>query len=398
MPRIKAFPGLNIEDDPFEVGLEGLVTAQNVDITSRNKLSRRAGYTETLLGTITAAWGDGDIFLFIEGGNLKSYNADGTTSTLRTGLTVVDKLTGERAYDDRVYWTTGQDSGVVQFGVDRAIGVLQPSSFQVTEIDGALPSGLYLLALAYVAHGEEGPLSWHSFIDASGGVSVEIPNTVAELLAADVSAIRLYISTTNGQQLYFAGEQAVGESNYITYTGDATGLSIPADASHAHNMPADGIFASHGGRLWGVAHSDDHGDSVVYSHPYSELTDLRKNFIQFDAAVTMMGSVSGGLYVGTEDEVVFLTGDDPEQMTHSTKLNYGVIPGTMVKVDGRVIGEGVPAEVLLWASERGLCAGFPDGEVRNLTERRVGTLTGHAGAAILRRANGQNHYLAVLRS
>jgi hypothetical protein len=395
--RVDKFPGIVTDQEPFEIGLNGFVTAENVDLNKTQKPSRREGYSSFYAGTIEVAWGDDEIFLFIEGGYLKSLQADASAEII-TELSANSKfLTATRAYDDRLYWTTGIDSGVIEGGNNRPFGVLKPGSFVVEEDSGSMPEARYLLGLAYVnSRGVEGPLSY-AVLDTTGGVTITIPHTPLELLAQDIEYVRMFVSYPDGEQPYRAGEIAVGDATYMTYSGDTTDLGIPAEAFNLSNMPVGGFIEDHGARIW-----TSREDRLYFSNPYSELTNLLTQFMPFSATITGIGSVSGGLYVGTTDAVYFMEGSDPDRMGLSERLPYGMIPGTLVKADGRRVGEGANTKVLLWATERGFCMGTPgrrgEGEVTNLTEHRVGTLTGHTGTAILRRANGQNHLMTVLRS
>jgi len=401
--RITNFPGLNLQDDPMEVGLDGLVAAENIDISKKNKPSRRVGRSLFYAGSPAAGWSDGRTCLFVEGATLKQLNTDGTATSVAT-LTVTSRaLRAVRAYDDRLYWTTGADSGVIDRGANRQVGVLKPGSLvlESTEV-GALPAGGYMVGLAYVdARGAEGPMSY-SAAQLAGGVSVRIPHTPLELVAAGVEAVRLYLSTPDGEVPYLADEVATGESSYISYAGDATDLGVPGEADNLDNLPLGGFLEEFAARLWSSLGGQDGTGLVVYTHPYSELTNLHGNFFAFPSEVAGLGGVDtgrfAGLYVGTAEAVYFLQGTDPQQMSSKKVMDYGMIPGTLTKTDGRVLGEGTDTPVLLWASPRGICAGYPDGQAVNLTQRRIGSLTGHAGTAILRRANGQNHLLTVLRS
>lgn len=395
--RIDKFPGVVTDQDPYEVGVEGLVTGENIDLSKNHNVSRRQGFTSFYPGTIQAAWGDDRSFLLVEGNELRSLDDGANVSTLATGLADCTVLRGLRAYDDRIFWTTLADSGVVEGGTNREWGVLKPTATVAVSTAGQMPEGRYKVGLCYVnSRGIEGPIHY-VLAELSGGVSVEIPHSVLDLAAESIEYVRLYISTTDGQVLYFANELAVGDSGTIEYTGDTSDLQVAAEANNYDNMPTDGFLEEHGGRIWTSTRGASGGGIVVYSNPYSELTDLLANFFPFKGEITGLGSVESGLYVGTTEGVYYLNGHDPEQMVALEKVSYGVIPGTMVKADGRLVGEGANATVLLWSSDRGFCAGFPGGEVVNLTERRVGTLTGAAGTAILRRANGQNHLLTVLR-
>ena len=94
--RISEVPGLNLAADPYEVGLTGLVTGVNIDLSKNRKPSRRAGRTLAYSGVVIAAWGDGKDCIFVEGTQLKRLLPNYTAETLRSGLTNPTYLTACR--------------------------------------------------------------------------------------------------------------------------------------------------------------------------------------------------------------------------------------------------------------------------------------------------------------
>ena len=86
--------GLRTADDPFEVGFDGLVIADNVDLRRAKKVTRRPGFADTGYvpgGAIYSAWADKQLFIFQEGTELKRFVSPTETYTLRTGLTAGGK-------------------------------------------------------------------------------------------------------------------------------------------------------------------------------------------------------------------------------------------------------------------------------------------------------------------
>lgn len=382
---IDNFPGLNLVDNSYEVGFTGLVVAENVDITRQGKIKRRPGRSRVYNGVIKAAWGDGTDFLFLEGTDLKSLKPDYSAGVLASGLLAANELFVCRDPLSRLFWSTGLENGVIEFGVNRAWGIPVPHNPAITPlVTGELPSGRYLVAAAFVRDGIEGPLSEAALFDGENGISVAVS------APEGVTGVNLYLTTTNGEIPYFALTAIPGEA--LVYSGNCNDLALPAENQYLANAPVGTQIIHFAGRLFIVL-----SDFVIYTEPYSEFVDIRRNFFGFGVRVQAIGAVSDGLFVATEKETYFLAGTDPLDMVPDVKLPYGAFPGTMIQIDGRLVGQGQETLALLWAAPRGFCVGLPGGTVLNLTERQVNELTGTRGAAIFRQQNGQNHFITVLQ-
>jgi len=302
--KLDQFPGLNTVANSYELGFGGLTQAENVDISQNGDVSQRPGRVKVYTGTIQAAWGDGQDFLFIEGNTLKVLNADYSASTLVSGLISGHALYMLRSAVGRLYWSTGAEHGVVEDGTNR---------------------------------------DW-----------------------------------------------STSETNYWSGTTDE---DVLADQLHQDSMPIGKQMVEYMGRIWMA-----YDNMLIYTDPYSELTDLRENFIPIGGLITNLGVVSDGLFVTTDSRSYFLSGRDPAEMSIDQKAPYGAIPNTLVQVDGRVLGEGQDTLGLLWASVQGICAGLPNGGLVNVTEKQIKELTGVSGTGLLRELGGQQHYITVLQN
>lgn len=126
--------------------------------------------------------------------------------------------------------------------------------------------------------------------------------------------------------------------------------------------------------------------------------DMRKNFLQFNGWITMLKSVGDGIYVGAGNDIYFLLGGDPlleGGFLYNKVLDSGVIEGSVIKVDGEDIGQGLTGTVVLWASEDGIYMGLPGGLVKNLTDGVYGVKSGENATAIYRFDRGYGQYLCV---
>jgi len=302
--KLDQFPGLNTVSDLYALSLNGLAEADNIDLSKDGNISRRPGRTKVYTGVIDAAWGDGQDFLFIEGGELKQLNSDYTATTLATLTISATTLYVLRSATNKLYWSTGHEHGVIEAGVNR---------------------------------------SWNIVDD--------------------------------------------------NYWADTTDVDVLADQLHQDPMPVGKQMVEYAGCIWEV-----YDDMIIYTHPYSETTDLRENFIPVGERITNFGAVSDGLFITTDTRSYFYAGRNPAEMSVVQQAPFGAIPNTMLQVDGRILGEGQNTLGLLWASIRGVCVGLPNGTLVNVTKQQIKELSGVKGTALLRELNGQQHYITVLQN
>jgi len=302
--KLDQFPGLNTIGDVYSLGLNGLTQADNVDLSQDGNISRRPGRTKIYTGVISAAWGDGQDFLFVEDFELKQLNSDYSATVLASLVIATSTLYVLRSATNKLYWSTGYEHGVIVEGVNRNWNTQDDNYWEGTTVEDALASEL-----------------------------------------------------------------------------------------HQDPMPIGKQMVEYAGCIWIVF-----DDMVIHTHPYSETTDLRENFIPVGEQITNFGAVSDGLFITTATRSYFYAGRNPAEMSVVQQAPFGGVPNTMLQVDGRVLGEGQNTLGLLWTSSRGICAGLPNGTLVNVTQQQIKELSGIEGTALLRELNGQQHYIAVLQA
>ena len=129
--------------------------------------------------------------------------------------------------------------------------------------------------------------------------------------------------------------------------------------------------------------------TLWYSEPSSYSSyRLASNYFGFSSRLRMVQAVSEGLWVSDSEGIYFLKGEIvpsrlemPEQVKMS---DYPTIEGSAVKVRGSRIGGGMPGIVTVFASEAGICIGTGDGQLVNVTEKKIVIPSGLTGSAVYR--------------
>ena len=378
--------GLRTADEPFEVGFDGLVIADNVDMRRKSKVTRRPGFADTTYvpgGIIHSAWADKQLFIFQEGTTLKRFNSATNVVDLRTGLTAGGKISAYRLQNNHVYWSNTTELGVIDpGGTDRSMGITVPARQDGSAISGNLGGGRYQYSFTFVeSDGRESgaPLSKLIELPENSGLSFTFSAGLAR---------NFYISETNGEELYLAATVLAGETSF-TYRSRSPLTSI---ALNRMNMgppaPWCDIDWFRAALRWAVE------DRVEWSQPYDyELRDFAKGYMLFGKKVHVVAGLQGGFYVGTENAHWWYSGTNMAELDMVQVADYGAVPGTKVHIAGGVVGTGESTErIPLWATEKGIVVGLPGGTLRNAHENKVDFPGGKTGTALYR-SGRQNHYI-----
>jgi hypothetical protein len=153
------------------------------------------------------------------------------------------------------------------------------------------------------------------------------------------------------------------------------------------------IYLAQGTTLWWTE---------LYNYLY---VDKTRNFYQFEADITMLGTVMDGIYVGTEEGVWFLhlAEGGAIQPRRVRVLDSGAIRGSMVYIPGELAN---PAQVPLMADEpvqvsilflttSGYCGGKDNGVCYNYSEDKFVFPEMEEAFALYRRHEGMHQYLVT---
>ena len=252
-----------------------------------------------------------------------------------------------------------------------------PMAFPVP--GGTLSPGRYKVCLATalgdgVLYGGASPWSVIDLPEGDGGIEI------AGRQPSDI----VFCTDPDGDTFY-----RIGQQDTITHISTAD----PLLTLHAGPSPHLVHIQAAWGRMWGAS-----GSRLIYSYP------LRPDLVGFDGYFEMSGCGSadikmiapislapaaggpsvGGIYVGTSEKVVFLTGTSPEAMVQR-EVGQGVVEGSLVYCNGiPEMGDNVPA----WVSQDGIMAGTPYGDLRNLTRERIQFKAGDVGASMFTMRKG----------
>lgn len=138
------------------------------------------------------------------------------------------------------------------------------------------------------------------------------------------------------------------------------------------------------------------GPSIWHSEPFNlNAFDLSRNFLPFEDRIAMLRPLpGGGVWVSTGKDIHFLPGLNPRETGPLKTADYPAIEGTCAEVDLSLIGSGEMTGIgAIWTSTEGICVGNSQGQMMNLTRRRISYPRSIFGAGIC----FDDRYVATLK-
>ncbi len=387
---------LHIKENFKSVGYY-LKRAKNIDIDNAKRPRRRQGYQTSLAGSdCHSLWSDGKICLYREGSYLKRLN-----DSLQGSTTIRSDIQGSlsMAYlsvDNKIYYSDGNISGVIENGVSRSWGLPVPTTSPVlTSIPGGLLSGTYQVVYTYVRNdGQESGACESSVLAVTASQGIRIGSIVASP-DTSVSKINVYLTRRDSEIFYKAYTLSNTSGQTIDYLTEDSLSGAMLKTQFLSPPPAGQILEYHNGKILVGSF-----DVCWQTEPFKyELCDLSNGYTQFESDLTLIGAVNDGIYFGTDNEITFA--QDNAQLKAfklDQKADYGAIFGTMQKVLRPDIGSNEAMQTLIvFASARGICIGGKGGEMINKSRDAYLYEPAYSGAGFVRKERGTDQYLFTLK-
>lgn len=394
MLKLLSFTGIDnqrdssaLETDP-KTGATPLTAALNVDLDLDGRMRQRAGFTEADTGIHRNLWEADGFMLATKAGDLINV---GTGDVLYEQLSGSPRTWYTNLPDGRTTFsnglicgiTDGTIAGTTKWGVPipASVGSVAPAA------GGSMKPGRYRYQLTHVRtlDGlEGGPAYAGAFDVAEGEGSVAWTSLPAPPTGHSTN---VYLTSHNDDTAYLAATTAGTTASFSS--GNET-LVTPCKSDFCYPAPAGVLTAFWRGRTLIAL-----GNLLIASRPQQwELFDLRKEFKQLPGDLTLVQPVDGGIWVGTDTELAFLSGTTFDDLVYHKRAEGRVVLGSGVAVDAkRFKGEAV-GQAMVCIADGYVCAGMPDGGFAPLTMDRYRTDATEVVAAF--RMNGEiPQYIAI---
>lgn len=381
-PTMKALkiplPNRGIDLLTGDVGLPaGTVRkADNVDIRADGSFRRRAGYDIAVAGADFHSLHKAPRGVLVGRGD-KVYALDletfAPTALCAMGSTEPVEFTEFNGHTYFInpasfWWIPADDTA------PRRVGVREPASLPdlVAHPNGTLLPGEYAVGLSRLdERGEESRTVLVGQVTLTGTGGIQLTGLPQDLM----SSYRVYLTPPGGEVLYLS-EQFSGAFSQFVVTRMPDGAQ--RTTQHLRPMPPGDFVRAHGGRLYVAA-----GDRVWFSEALRpHMHDPRHNFIQFVGRISFIEAVAGGLFVGDERGVWFLSGKDPEQFQMQLVSSPTAVRRSSLVLSGAHFDKRLTEtdlDVAIWLSTEGYMLGRPSGDVFSFHPERVRVAAGLEG-------------------
>lgn len=381
--QITSFAGINnrLPKDRLDAqkGPAFVHDAVNVDLNPAARFQRRPGFQLALAGSnCRCLWEQGgDAALYADGAELRRFN--GQTSELVAPLASSLAQVAYAETPQGVAWSDGFSVNLIRQGVSAPVVPALPNPMPVPSAaaGGGLSAGIYGVCFATrAASGQRSPLSLPTYLQVGQGGAIDIT------AAGHTQAIDYFVTTVNGEVFYRAGTIAVGEAGAQISMARSDGEPIVHQVTAP--LPPGQVLEHHNGRLLSAQ-----GSLISYSLPY-QLGVYRPatDFLPLPGPCALMVSVTGGLFVATDETTWFLPGGEISASSMVKVAPFGAVRGTRTAVPN--------STDVMWFSPRGAVRGAQDGSIRLLQDRHMAFGPSQSGATVIREENGMRTFIAAL--
>lgn len=387
MLKFEKFSGINNVLPSHRLSKSDLTQASNVDIGLDGEVSRRSGYSEVSALCHKNLWqADGFMLATVDSDLVKTTGAVQTSVYPSLG---VSRVWYCNLPDGRTTFSNGLINGITDGTTTTTWGVPTPTGLGVlTDVAGSLFAGDYQYKLTYVRLSdglESAPLDSQPVAIASGGIVLAGMPTLAG------HKINVYLSSHDGAGPgYYAGSTTGGG---FSFTGTNDQLVLPCQTGGLEPMPIGTVTAFWRGRVLVAV------GPVLYASRAGqwELCEVRRDFKQFSAYITLIQPVDDGVFVGTEKELAFLAGDEFDKLTYRQVVSAATALGSGVEIRGELLQQREGSALgtsMLCIADGIVVAGFSDGQIARLTEGKYKTEAAEVAATF--RMNGRiPQYIAI---
>lgn len=387
MLTFSGFTGINNQAPEHRLGKTDLLQAVNVDIGNTGDVMRRSGYVLQAQGCYSNLHQASAYLLAVCDGQLVALHDSGARFVIHPALGT-DRVWYCDLPDGRCTYSNGLIHGVTDGFADHARSVVAPVSLGFADpAFGALTPGTYRYHLTHrrLSDGMESPAVSSEPVELlQGGLRLD------GLRVLDGHELLVYLSTPDGTGAYLAGSAT---SATYEYGGNNSQLVLPCRTLGAVAFPVGTVTAFWRGRVL-VALP---GGLLAASRPMAPHLADWSDFKQFQGEITAIQPVSDGVYVGTTQDLIFLSGTQWDQLAYVPTKRGAVVLGSGVEAPGNQLkyGDGTGQGLAMVCIAGGeVVAGFGGGQTQGLTEERYRTTVREVSAA-WRDLHGIPQYMAV---
>ena len=205
--------------------------------------------------------------------------------------------------------------------------------------------------------------------------SITLSGIAQPVAGQGIAKINIYVSASGGEVMYLHGYVAVGVTTYLIQSVEVTTREAPH--RFLTGPPAGALLTSDSGRIYMAI-----DNMLAWTDPlgYSLFNPMR-NYAMLDSDIKVLQAVPQGLWIVTEFGGTFwLQGANPNEAQLLPKADYSAPLQSAVSIKDD--------NSIAWISYRGWVIGTKDGQLKNLSDDRIGVnQTGDRAITLYREKN-----------
>lgn len=383
MKRITPFKGIDnvSRDDEMETrskdgGFIRLRDAVNVDVTLSGRVSIRRTGREVSDVPYKSLWQSslhGDVFGVLDLHLVKINSVDWSHEVL--GPLKSDQVSYE-VINNLVYICDGHALYTFNGSVLQNLTIDTPSSVMCQQqSDGALKAGQYNIAITWQSNGKESALSSLCSIEVDPQSAIEV--ILPFCFDSAVDTVNVYCTSRDGTDLRKFSSYPIAERVVNISNTENLGRSI--QFKDLSPMKAGKFLGYWQGRLFTADRNIIRFSQALNFH----LLDDSYDYVAMPQRITFMNPVDGGIWVGQVDHVVFLSGEQPQNLNFIKKTAQAPIPGSAVYVNNEDLADiAQGGRVVVWLSQHGYVVGSPVGTLIEPQAKRLKGITAKFGQSV----------------
>ena len=240
---------------------------------------------------------------------------------------------------------------------------------------GALKQGKYTVAITWEVKGKESALSSLFSIDVGEHSSIEV--MLPYCFDPTVDMVNVYCTSRDGTDLRKYDSFSITERLVNISNTESLGRSI--QFKNLSSMKAGKFLGYWQGRLITAERNIIRFSQALNFH----LFDERYDYISMPQRITFMNPVDGGIWVGQVDHVVFLSGEQPQNLNFIKKTAQAPVPFSAIYLDNEDLAEiAQGGRVVTWLSQHGYVIGGPSGALIEPQAKRLKGIVAKSGQSV----------------
>lgn len=354
--------------------------AVNVDVLDKGLLRQRPGISQVFDSTNSHSLFANDTFMvWATDSELIICDTSMFARSILTDTRLAEPISFVDVNGD-IYFTNTQINGIIRRdGTYERWGIDAPSVAPLPLTPQAGPYRYYVSCTFVTDRGEESGAPMGRLVSTAENPSIQLFD-IPVSTDSRVSTVRIYLTNIDGMEMQQVIDLPNGATSWALQGFFSYGMALKTQFMEP--PPKGQLLEFHDGIIYIAS-----GSVVYHTQPLRfNLYDPSTDYLMYAHRVTLLGSVSGGLYIGA-DSLRFISNTGTEDISQDTALPIKAVEGAKTSVPD--------STDFIFMSDRGFARAKSGGQVDLLTEKNIAVDSYSRGAMGYTSVGGHKAVVAV---